>query len=145
MAGVCSKSGPASAANAGGFLQTSLSEVTRQSGFCAALQHPVRRVTPDRVPSVSEDLSSIARVKGVSQQSMVFRFASRIFATAGVALEWRDAEYGACWNSDETRTVVLDFDSHTAPSEHPGALAYALPYQGSHIVVLFDRFERSRG
>jgi hypothetical protein len=49
MAGVCSKSGPASAANAGGFLQTSLSAVTRQSGFCAALQHPVRRVTPDRV------------------------------------------------------------------------------------------------
>jgi hypothetical protein len=41
--------------------------------------------------------------------------------------------------------VVLDFHIHTAPGEHPGAFAYALPYQGSHIVVLFDRFERSAG
>jgi hypothetical protein len=71
--------------------------------------------------------------------------ASRIFATAGVALEWRDAGSAACRNSDETRTVVLDFHIHTAPSDHPGAFAYALPYQGSHVVVLFDRFQRSDG
>jgi hypothetical protein len=67
--------------------------------------------------------------------------ASRIFATAGVALEWRAAGDAACRNTDETRTVILDFHVDTAPGEHPGALAYALPYQGSHIVVLFDRFE----
>jgi hypothetical protein len=48
MAGVCPKSGPASAANASGFLQTSLSEVT-------GTPDPARsstltgRVTPDRV------------------------------------------------------------------------------------------------
>jgi hypothetical protein len=71
--------------------------------------------------------------------------ASRMFATAGVALEWRAAGSAACRNSDQARTVVLDFASHTAPSEHPGAFAYALPYQGSHIVVLFDRFARSAG
>jgi hypothetical protein len=71
--------------------------------------------------------------------------ASRMFATAGVALEWRDARSAACQNSDQARTVVLDFHIHTAPSEHPGALAYALPYQGSHIVLLFERFARSAG
>jgi Tfp pilus assembly protein FimT len=71
--------------------------------------------------------------------------ASQIFATAGVALEWRAAGSAACRNSDQARTVVLDFEGHTAPSEHPGAMAYALPYQGSHIVVLFDRIARSAG
>jgi hypothetical protein len=71
--------------------------------------------------------------------------ASRMFATAGVTLEWRDAGSAACRNSDQARTVVLDFHVHTAPSDHPGAFAYALPYQGSHIVVLFDRFEESAG
>jgi hypothetical protein len=71
--------------------------------------------------------------------------ASQIFATAGVAFEWRDAGSAACRNSDQALTLVLDFHIHTAPSDHPGALAYALPYQGSHIVVLFDRFEKSAG
>ena len=43
----------ASAANAGGFLQTSLSEVTRRSTFrCSSAV--LRRVTPDRVLAVSE-------------------------------------------------------------------------------------------
>jgi len=71
--------------------------------------------------------------------------ASRMFATAGVSLDWRSAGSAACRNSDQTRTVVLDFHIDTAPSEHPGALAYALPYQGSHIVVLFDRIEIADG
>jgi hypothetical protein len=71
--------------------------------------------------------------------------AARIFATAGVALEWRGIGSAACRNSDGVRTVVLDFQIDTAPSDHPGALAYALPYEGSHMVVLFDRLGRSAG
>lgn len=81
-------------------------------------------------------VSSLAKAEGI---------ASRMFATAGVAIEWRSTGSAACRNSDQARTVVLDFHSNTAPSEHPGAFAYALPFQGSHIVVLFDRFERSAG
>jgi len=81
-------------------------------------------------------LSDLARAEAI---------ASRMFATAGVALEWRSAASAACRNSDQARTVVLDFHIESAPSEHPGAFAYALPYQGSHIVVLFDRFERTVG
>ena len=68
-----------------------------------------------------------------------------MFASAGVTLEWRSAGSAACRDSDQARTVDLDFHIHTAPTEHPGAFAFALPYQGSHIVVLFDRFERSAG
>ena len=71
--------------------------------------------------------------------------ALRMFATAGVTLEWRSTVSAACRNSDQARTVFLDFHIHTAPNDHPGALAYALPYQGSRIVVLFDRFKSSAG
>jgi Zn-dependent protease with chaperone function len=78
-----------------------------------------------------------------SDLALAEAIASRMFATAGVALEWRSAGSAACRNSDQARTVVLDFHSHTAPSEHPGALAFALPYQGSRIVVLFDRIASS--
>jgi hypothetical protein len=35
-----------------------------------------------------------------------------------VAIEWRS-----------------DFDSHTAPSEHSGALAFALPYRGTAVLA----------
>jgi hypothetical protein len=71
--------------------------------------------------------------------------ASQMFATAGVSLEWRSAGSAACKNSDAARAVVLDFAINTAPSEHPGALAYALPYQRAQIVVLFDRIAIADG
>jgi hypothetical protein len=50
---------------------------------------------------------------------------SRMFATAGVAVEWRYKGSAA---------VSTDF---------VGALAYAQPYQDSKIVVMLDRVERS--
>ena len=70
---------------------------------------------------------------------------SRMFATAGASLDWRVGGSAACRNPEETRAVVLVFAIHTAPAEHPGAMAYALPYQGSRIVVLFDRIEIADG
>ena len=68
---------------------------------------------------------------------------SRMLATAGVALEWRSAAPAICQGPQQTRTVVLDVTTNTPPSESPGALAYALPYGHVHLVVLFDRIEKS--
>jgi hypothetical protein len=65
--------------------------------------------------------------------------ASRMFATAGVVIEWHTAEPAVCRNPAETRTVILDFDTDTPRGVHPGALAYAKPYEAIHIVVLYDR------
>jgi hypothetical protein len=102
--------------------------------------------------AVSAQAAGKARVCVNSRISVPFSvlvraetIASRIFETAGVTLEWRAAGSAACGNSDQTRTVVLDFEINADPSDHPGALAYARPYQGSQIVVLFDRFARSAG
>jgi hypothetical protein len=63
---------------------------------------------------------------------------SRMFATAGVALEWRTAELTACRKMQQGQTVILDFATGTRATRYPGALAYALPYERV-IVVLFDR------
>ena len=71
--------------------------------------------------------------------------ASRMFATAGVALEWRSAGTAACRGFQPIRIVVLDFASDAPPSQHPGAMAYAFPYDAVHIVVLFDRIQHNAG
>src|SRR5450759_58666 len=40
--------------------------------------------------------------------------------------------------------VIIEVVTGTAESRMPGALAYALPYEGAHIMVFFDRVERMR-
>jgi hypothetical protein len=69
--------------------------------------------------------------------------ASRIFATAGVTPEWHSAGTAACRGVRQARSIMVDFADEARPSDHPGAMAYARPYEGSHIVVLFDRVEHS--
>jgi len=69
--------------------------------------------------------------------------ASRMFATAGVAIEWRSKGAAACRETAQSDTVSLELVTKTPAANHPGALAYAQPYQGSEIVVMFDRIERS--
>jgi len=71
----------------------------------------------------------IARAKEVS---------TRMFAIAGVALEWRPVVPGEKQTATG-RNMVMEFERNTAPDRHPGAMAYALPYDGVHIVVLYDR------
>ena len=59
--------------------------------------------------------------------------ASGIFAGIGVKIQWRGP--GKC----PTEAIYVSFSSNTLASEHRGALAYALPYEGTHIVVFLDR------
>ena len=68
---------------------------------------------------------------------------SRMFLTAGVSLEWHSFAAAACQGSRQDQTVILDISTDTRPSKHVGAMAYALPYEGAHIEVLFDRIQRS--
>jgi hypothetical protein len=68
---------------------------------------------------------------------------SRMFLTAGVSLEWHSFAAAACQGSHQDQTVILDISTDGRPNEHVGAMAYALPYEGVHIVVLFDRIQRS--
>jgi hypothetical protein len=61
--------------------------------------------------------------------------AGEMFANAGVSINWR-----AGHPNGEAITVEM---SDVPSSYHPGALAFALPYQGFHITVFYDRIHKA--
>ena len=66
--------------------------------------------------------------------------ASSMFLSAGVKLEWH-AEAGFCKGNLDA--IVVSLMTSTPKTFHPGALAYALPYEGVHIEVFYDRIAQS--
>lgn len=62
--------------------------------------------------------------------------ASRILLDAGVRLNWRGE-----WNcaTDPGRVVRIRVSEETPAALNPGALGTALPYEGTNIVVFYDR------
>jgi len=64
--------------------------------------------------------------------------ASKMFEPVSVKLDWRHS----CQVGDAVR---IELSTDTSDTEHPGALAFALPYEGVHIVVFYDRINRSVG
>lgn len=106
------------------------------AGICAQNEDPAPKV---RVCVNSNNYASalaVNRAKAIS---------SRMFATAGVALEWYSAGAAACRGLQPARIVMLDFAADMDPNQHPGAMAYALLYEAVHIVVLIDRIEQNAG
>jgi hypothetical protein len=65
--------------------------------------------------------------------------ASKLFARIGVRIDWR--ELRACTAGGGALQVSLSYN--TPPNQLPGSLAYALPYEDSHIVVFYDRVRQS--
>jgi hypothetical protein len=66
---------------------------------------------------------------------------SRIFAEIGVQIEWaRDAR--ACV-VDEGIVVSLSYE--TPSNKYPNAWGYALPYERTHMVVFYDRVQKTIG
>jgi hypothetical protein len=62
--------------------------------------------------------------------------ASKMFRPVSVKLDWEVS----CPAGDAIR---MGLSSATSDNEHPGALAYAFPYEAVHIVVFYDRVNRS--
>jgi hypothetical protein len=62
-------------------------------------------------------------------------FAIKLFAEIGLKLQWRAED--SCPSSVDV--IKVSISKQTPRNQHPGAVAYALPYEGSHIVVLYDR------
>jgi len=58
-----------------------------------------------------------------------------MFATAGVKIEWKSNR--EC----PPDAIRITFSQKTQPDFLPEALAYALPYEGTHIVVFYDRLQ----
>lgn len=62
--------------------------------------------------------------------------ASQILKQAGIRLEWRGDER-ACLSARNGIVVTLSLE--TPAARYPGAFAYALPFEGTHIVLFYDR------
>ena len=71
------------------------------------------------------------------------RIVDGIFIPAGLMLEWH-GERQLCPEQSE-RTIRISLSTHSNPDLNPGAWAYALPYEGEHIVVFYDRVRNRSG
>lgn len=65
------------------------------------------------------------------------RQAAHMFASIGVKILWKDGTPSA----RETDAIAIELATNTARATVPGALAYALPYEGVHIRIFWDRIE----
>jgi hypothetical protein len=79
----------------------------------------------------------VANDVGFDVLPLAQQIASKMFAEAGVLIDWR---HGLAGCPDQGILVSL---SGQAPADlPPNAMAYALPYEGSHIVIFYDRLKR---
>jgi hypothetical protein len=62
--------------------------------------------------------------------------ASQILMQAGIRIEWR-IDKRACAAAESG--IVVTVSPATPEDRHPGALAYAMPYEGTRIVLFYDR------
>jgi len=60
--------------------------------------------------------------------------ASAIYAAIGIRIQWRTT--GSHCRADAIWISLLE---HTPVEFRPGTMAYALPYEGTHIQVFYDR------
>jgi hypothetical protein len=65
---------------------------------------------------------------------------SRMFAAIGVEIRWKLLS-----PSCPKDAIVVTHSYHTPAKLLPGALAYALPYQGTTIRLFMDRIQKERG
>jgi hypothetical protein len=65
------------------------------------------------------------------------QLASKMFAEAGVTVDWRHGLAGC-----PARGILISLSSQAPADVPPDALAYALAYEGSHIVIFYDRLQR---
>ena len=67
--------------------------------------------------------------------------AGRMFAAIGISLEWAKGKPAA---ESSPPPIIIEVVTGAPENFKPGSLAYALPYEGSHITVLVDRIEKMR-
>jgi hypothetical protein len=67
------------------------------------------------------------------------RSAAEMLATIGIRLDWRNGEPR---RTSSGRPILIELARRAPATLLPSAFAYALPYEGVHIRVFYDRIER---
>ena len=65
--------------------------------------------------------------------------ASNMFAAAGIHVEWRTGKAKPAGGG--ARPIEISFEKDARRGFRPGTLAYALPFEGAHIRVFYDRVQ----
>jgi hypothetical protein len=70
---------------------------------------------------------------GVRTQALLL--AANVFGTVGVKVHF----HAGVPPASDPDAIAIEFTTHTPANFMPGALAYALPYEGVHIRIFWDR------
>src|SRR6185503_21008292 len=77
--------------------------------------------------------SVTACIQGIYGTIPAQAVASRIFDAIGVAIVWRQS-----LKNCPPEGLIVDLSTNTPAGLRPGSLAYAMPFEGSHIRVFYD-------
>jgi hypothetical protein len=102
------------------------------AGTVAHAGQPQRKVTVYLLDRANESYMSC-----IPAQTL----AGRMFAAIGISLEWAR---GKPSGESSQPPIVIEVVTGMPENFHPGSLAYALPYEGSHITMFVDRIQNMR-
>jgi hypothetical protein len=68
------------------------------------------------------------------------QLASKMFAEAGVMIDWHHGLVGC--PAQGILISISPLSDHAPADLPPNAMAYALPYEGNHIVIFYDRLKQ---
>lgn len=105
-------------------VMTLIAAVTVQAGQTKR-QHVTVYVQNDA--NVSQDVRDRAK-----------QLASSMFAAIDVRIEWHNGQPSAAFSQ---QAIAINLVRNTPKTERPGALAFAMPNEGVHIVVFWDGIE----
>jgi len=109
-----------------------LATITMMAGLAGA-----REIQPNSGPTVKQNVAVCMSPGG--NATLVFQariIASKIYAEIGVKIHWHDDPRDCVSPRDG---IVITFSRETPADLHPGALAYASPFERTHIVLFHDR------
>ncbi|HZQ55367.1 MAG TPA: hypothetical protein VFB14_24430 [Bryobacteraceae bacterium] len=95
---------------------------------------------PQAIPNLDERKVAVCLERGAIDPGKAWvarTIASEIFAKIGVTVVWNDP------HDCPATAIFISISQKTPATLKPGALAYALPYEGVHIRVFYDRIAQS--
>jgi hypothetical protein len=107
----------------------------------AALAAMVWTTVPaDAVPAIEPPVTvCMASLEDMGLENQAKLISSGIFAGIGVKIQWHGPR------NCPAEAIFITFSDDEPGSLLPGALAYAMPYEGTHIVVFYDRVKNRPG
>jgi hypothetical protein len=105
------------------------------AGTASARNIEVPAETGEVVPVCVEAVSSQDWHSMIQAEGM----ASKMFLAAGVIVKWRSGK------DCPVDSIRISLSWHSPASDHPRAYAYALPLEGVHIVLFWDRIANAGG